>query len=66
MYRYGRLVDAGLDVDCGMYDRQAEGAAGFGDANNVVNQPLPVHGRDRIHLRRLIVDDDERRVFRRQ
>jgi len=49
-----------------MYDRQAEGAAGFGDANNVVNQPLPVHGRDRIHLRRLIVDDDERRVFRRQ
>ena len=49
-----------------MYDRQAESAAGFGDADNVVNQLLPVHGGDRIHLHRLTVDDEQRRVLRRE
>jgi len=54
--RNGRLVQAGLDVDCGVYDRPAESTAGFGDADNIVNQPLPIHGGNRIHLHWLIID----------
>src|ERR1700692_4111716 len=60
-----RLGQAGFGVYGGVHDRKAEGASGFGDADNVVNQPLPIDGGDRIHLHRLIVDDDERRVLRR-
>jgi hypothetical protein len=46
--------------------RHAESASGFRDADNVVNQLRPVHGCNRIHLHRLIVDDDECRVLRRE
>ena len=55
-----------LDVHRRMDDRQAIGDRCLRRADAVVDQQLPIHGGNRIHLDRLIVNDDERRVSRSQ
>ncbi|HKS88317.1 MAG TPA: hypothetical protein VJR70_02650 [Stellaceae bacterium] len=54
-----RLVQAGGDVDGRMHNRQAVGYGRLGSADDVVDKQLSVHRGDRVHLHRLVVDDDE-------
>jgi hypothetical protein len=64
--RDGWFIQTGLDVDRGVDDRQAIGETDLGDPDDVVDQQLPVLGGDRIHLHRLVVDNDQCRILRRE
>ncbi len=46
-----------------MDDRQPEADAGLRHRHDVVHEQIAIHRGDRIHLQRLIVDDDQRRVL---
>jgi hypothetical protein len=60
------LVLAGLDVDRGVHDRQAIRHRDLRRAHDIADQPLALHRCDRVHLHRLVVDDDEGAILRGQ
>src|SRR6266550_5991503 len=59
------LLPAGRDVDRRMYDRQPERLRDLCRRHHVLQQEVVVHRSNCRHLRRLIVDHDQRRVLRR-
>lgn len=61
-----RLIPPGLDIHGRMDDRQLVVHRSLGRADDVEHQLVAVHRADRADLDRLVVDDDERRVLRRE